>query len=367
MSTIKRLFMKKFIMLLLAISLYGGQAMIFGLPVYAQEGDSSTAIQAPEEAPPTGINLTLSPVFLNLTADPGDEVTSQFRVTNNNNFAEFLELEIKKFESSETGPVIQDVQESDEFTRWVEFSETQFRLDANQTKTVRFTISPPEEASLGYYYAFVVNRMKPASGRSGAAIAGSPALPVLLSVKSPNAKREVQVVDFKTDQLVYEYLPANFLITVKNTGNVHVAPAGDIFIDSMFSNEVGIIAANKGRGNVLPDASRIFTTSWNDGFITRGPKMENEKEVKDDKGNTVYGTNYDFEKANKFRIGKYTANLVLVYDNGERDVPIEAQVSFWVIPWKIILGVLIVVVLALFGLRNVVLSGISGAKKLRGK
>jgi hypothetical protein len=209
--------------------------------------------------------------------------------------------------------------------------------------------------------------MKPVSGQNSAAIAGSPALPVLLSVKSPNAKREIQITDFKTDKLVYEYLPANFIISVKNSGNIHVSPAGDIFIDSMFTDEVGIVSANKGRGNILPDSVRAFTASWDDGFITRVPKEENGKTVTDDKGNTVYTTKYDFEKANKFRFGKYTANLVLVYDNGERDVPIEAQVSFWIIPWKILLVVLLIVLLVLFGLRAIVLSVIGGAKKLKGK
>jgi hypothetical protein len=28
----------------------------------------------------------------------------------------------------------------------------------------------------------------------------------------------------------------------------------------------------------------------------------------------------------------------MVYDNGQRDVPMEATVSFWVIPWRLIGG-----------------------------
>jgi hypothetical protein len=39
-----------------------------------------------------------------------------------------------------------------------------------------------------------------------------------------------------------------------------------------------------------------------------------------------------------------------VYDNGARDVPLEASVSFWVVPWRIIGFVLLVGGLATVGL-----------------
>lgn len=316
-------------------------------------------LSIPDEAPPTGVNMTLSPVFLNLTTDPGTIVTSQFRVTNNNNFREYLEVVVKKFVSSPQGPVIQDVASSDEFAKWVDFSEDQFAIDPNQTKTVRFTISPPKEASLGYYYSFVVQRIADVQNRGqGAAISGAPALPVLLEVKSPNAKREIQIVDFKTDKSFYEYLPSNIIVTVKNSGNVHVAPSGTIFIDSMFNKDIAVLPANKGRGNVLPGGQREFSATFDDGFAVKTIKTKDGKEVRNDKGEIEYETKYDFSKANLFRVGKYTANLIMVYDNGERDIPIEAHVSFWVIPWKILIGGGLVLILALIGLKSTVVNNL---------
>ncbi|MBA3757574.1 hypothetical protein H0X09_01800, partial [Candidatus Saccharibacteria bacterium] len=41
----------------------------------------------------------------------------------------------------------------------------------------------------------------------------------------------------------------------------------------------------------------------------------------------------------KLRFGHYTADLVLVYNDGQRDVPVTASVSFWVVPWRL-LGVI---------------------------
>ncbi len=310
-------------------------------PVFAQSpSPTPVKLDLPSQAPPTGVNLTLSPVFLNLVTDPGESVASQFKITNNNNFREYLEISIKKFVTSDTGnPLIQDTTKEDEFVSWVSFSESEFSVDPNQTKTIRFSINPPKEANLGYYYSFVVQRITdPERAGVGPAIAGSPAVPVLLLVKSPNAKREVQIVDFKTDRVFYEYLPSELTVSVKNTGNVHIAPSGDIFIDSLWNKEVGVISANKGRGNILPDSTRNYITSWDDAMIRRVPKEENGQILQKD-GKPILTTKFDFDKPlSKFRIGRYTANLILVYDNGERDIPLEAQVSFWVIPWKIILA-----------------------------
>ena len=47
----------------------------------------------------------------------------------------------------------------------------------------------------------------------------------------------------------------------------------------------------------------------------------------------------------KLRFGHYTAHMVLAYDNGTRDVPIEAVVGFWVVPWRLILYVIAVPVI----------------------
>jgi hypothetical protein len=51
---------------------------------------------------------------------------------------------------------------------------------------------------------------------------------------------------------------------------------------------------------------------------------------------------WDFSHANRLRFGHYTAHLVMIYDNGQRDVPFEATLGFWIIPWRVI-GILTVV------------------------
>ncbi len=332
----KRLFVSLFFLLLVA------------LPVLSQ---------TPNEPPPAPINLTLSPTFVNLVADPSEEVFSQFRLTNNNSFREYFKIDIAKYEAGETINIVEATAE-DEFVSWITFEEPQFSVDPNQTKTVRFTIAPPKSASLGYYYALIISRVQEQKAEEVGqpVVSAAPAFSVLLEVRSPNAKRELQLVDFKTSRFFYEYLPVEFETIFKNTGNVHIVPSGDVFIDWGNQKDIAILPVNFGRANVLPQTNRELNVSWGDGFAVGVPKVENGKVVRDSKGNIVSRTNYDFKKADKFRIGRYTAHLIAVYDNGERDIPVEATVSFWVFPWKLIGMTLLVLFFAFVGLKGTVSS-----------
>ncbi len=316
-----------------------------------QSSDTDTKAQptlsVPEgKLPQSGINLTISPTFLNLLTDPGKKVSAPIKIKNNGNETEYMEIVLAKFEASEDGsaPKLIDIEDTDEFYQWISFSAPQFILAPNQTKTITVSITPAKTAGLGYYYGVIFRRIQEKQAGAGeAVITGAPAVSILLEVKSPHAKRELQLIDFTTDHLFYEYLPTTFNIKVKNTGNIHLIPGGDIFIDSLKQKQMAIIPLNPGRGNILPKTQRTFTTSWNDAMILRVPD-EKKKDIETAKGVTTFKTTYDLAKADKFRIGKYTAHALLVYDNGERDVPLEATVSFWVVPWKLIGGAILIII-----------------------
>ncbi|HSW47515.1 MAG TPA: hypothetical protein VLG67_00385 [Candidatus Saccharimonadales bacterium] len=312
--------------------------------VFAQ---SPTKAPAPVKAPTAPINLTLSPTFINLATDPGKEVSSQLRVTNNNAFTEYFKIDIAKYQVGSDGERLNIVplDKNDEFGKWVTFQDPEFEISSNQTKTLKFTIAPPKEAALGYYYAFIIRRVTEQAGANTTVLTGAPAFTTVLEVRSPNAKRELQLVSFSTDQSFYEYLPSTFNVTFKNTGNIHIVPHGDIFIDQGSKKDIAILKINEGQGNILPGATRTYTATWDDALIARVPKMENGKELRDSKGNIEYSVKFDSEKPlSKFRIGNYKANLLSVYDNGKRDVPLESNLSFWVLPWKLI-GIILIVII----------------------
>lgn len=291
------------------------------------------------------LSLTTSPLPLNVVTKPGVPVTADIRVKNNGNEPETLKVELLKFGASgDTGrPQLQDRDPKDLYFNWVTFSENNFVAQPNVWKTIKMTINPPKEAAYGYYYAVLFTRANPdhpANGQS--AVEGGVASLVLLNVDAPGSRREAKILSLTATHKVYEFLPSDFTVRLRNSGNIHVAPTGTMFI-KRGGTQVAAIDFNAERGNILPGTNRVFNMTWNDGFPSY-------KDVTDKNGKTHKKLVWDFSKIQKFRFGKYTADLVAVYDDGKRDVPIEAVVTFWVIPWRILGVILLIVLIILIGI-----------------
>lgn len=108
-----------------------------------------------------------------------------------------------------------------------------------------------------------------------------------------------------------EYGPVTITTEIKNAGDYHITPKGQITIKNMFGKVVA--GQDLEKINVFPGSSRIFTNKL--------------------------GT--------KWMIGKFTANLDADY--GESGKTLVATVPFWVFPWKvatvIVLGIAIVIII----------------------
>ena len=188
-------------------------------------------------------------------------------------------------------------------------------------------------------------------GNQNTVIVGGTAILALVEAKVPGAKRVASVTDFSVGKRMYEFLPAAFRVRLQNTGNVHVAPRGNIFI-TKGGKDITTLEVNPYKGNILPDSARIFEESWSDGFPVYQEKLENGNAVLDESGQQVTELSWNWKDASKLRWGKYTAKLLLTYDDGQRDVPIEGEVSFWVWPWRLMAVSAVILILALLGLKN---------------
>ncbi|HSW37426.1 MAG TPA: hypothetical protein VLG37_03605 [Candidatus Saccharimonadales bacterium] len=290
-------------------------------------------------ADPGALQLTTSPLPISLVAKPGETVSTELRIRNSGNETELLKVGLMKFSAygEEGKPQLQDREPGDDYFDWVQFSETQFKAIPGEWQTVKMTIKIPKTAALGYYYAVTFSRANPglATGPRQQTVRGGTATLVLLEAFSPNAKRELKLSEFRVEKRSYEFLPARFTVKLRNTGNIHTAPSGTIFI-SRGGKQIGAIDINATRGNILPQSNRIFTSQWDDGFPVYKTKEAGGAIVLKN-GQPVYSLKWDASKFNRLRFGKYTAHLVAVYDNGKQDVPLEASASFWVIPWRLIL------------------------------
>jgi hypothetical protein len=296
------------------------------------------------------VDLTTSPLPINLTAAPGTTVTTDIRIKNNSG-PQTVKVSLMKFGAyGDTGkPILKDRQPGDDYFDWVSFNPGSFLAPTDQWQTVKMTIKVPKDGAFGYYYAVIFT---PANGRptgKGNVLLGSTAVLVLLDVQNPNAKRTLQIVSYTASKHIYEFLPASFEVKFHNSGNVHVQPHGNIFI-SHGNKQVASLVVNTQEGNILPGTNRIFDVPWADGFPAYANKQKNGSDVLDKSGQNETRLEWDWKHFSKLRFGKYTAHLTAVYDNGKEDVPLDATVSFWVIPWRILFGVLFVLTLVGVGL-----------------
>lgn len=298
-----------------------------------------------------GFNVVTSPLPIKITTQPGKTVTEELRIKNAGNKPEGIKVGLMKFAASgDTGqPNIYDLTAKDEYGSWVTFSPQQFTAQPNVWYTVKMTINVPPTADLGYYMAVTFSPASQPDVPNATDLKGSAATLVLLNVVTPNQKRELNLVSFETDHGLYEYLPVNFKIKVHNSGNIYVAPAGNIFIQKG-DKVVATVDFNAAGGSVLPGSNRVYTEYWKDGFPVFVDRLVDGKPVPDKNAIPKRNLKWDFTQVNKYRFGHFTAKLLAVYDNGKQDVPMEATVSFWVIPWKIMLVVLLILLLIGFGL-----------------
>lgn len=303
----------------------------------------ATALAA-AQTPTEGISLQVSPLPIELTAKPGTSVNTDLRVRNAGSQDEQLQVRLLKVSADDAGNVqLSNPSSSDEFTQWVHFSKTVFNAPPGQWQTINMSVDVPKSAAFGYYFAVEYLRAGAEQTQPGKAVArGAVATFILLNADAPGAKRQASIVSFSADRKSYEFLPATFTLKVRSSGNVHVAPHGNIFI-MHGSRQVGSIQVNAALGNVLPGSSRYFQAAWSDGFPVYVVKYNGDSPLLDKKGQPLRSLKWDFSKANHLRFGHYTAHLVMIYDNGQRDVPMNAYVSFWVVPWRVILFVILII------------------------
>ncbi|HVX24461.1 MAG TPA: hypothetical protein VG992_03930 [Candidatus Saccharimonadales bacterium] len=306
-----------------------------------------------------GFNIITSPLPIKLLTTPGKTISTELRMKNQSDKPEAIKVGLMKFGATgENGePDLFSLTPSDSYASWVHFSPSRFVAQPGIWQTVKMTINVPSNASLGYYLAVTFSRANTLNQQGVTNLNGSVATLVLLNVNTPNEKRTLSIASFTADHKLYEYLPANFSIRLHNSGNIYIAPAGNIFI-SRGGKQVASLEFNPAGGSVLPNSNRVFTQPWSDGFPVFKPANTTGKPVLDKHGQPKLHLSWDFGQLGKFRFGHYTAKLLVVYNNGRDDVPLQASLSFWVIPWKLLLILIIFLVIIGFGLWSLLRSGV---------
>lgn len=333
LKMIKRVFAVSSLCLLLLTA-------VFSASTFAQQGGFS-------------VQVTPSPIVESL--QPGVQKTVELKIRNTSTQNEELKMGLRSFTfDSASGEVKLQDEPQKEVVDWVSFENPVFRVNAGEWFTQRITFSPPKTAGFSYSFAITVGRSQPQTQTGGkAAIEGSVAVFTLLNVERPDATRKLEIVTVSSQKKLYEYLPATFTVRLKNSGNTIVKPAGNVYIQrsDTSTDPLSVLPLNEAGSYILPGSEREVSMQWKDGF----PVYESV----DGKQNLVW----DWGNVQKFRIGKFSAKTIMVYNDGQRDIPVEAVVTFWVFPWKMVLVLVIIGGIIIVGIVTIIKKIVQKAHK----
>lgn len=291
-----------------------------------------------QDVPRTYWGIIINPAIIYLELDPGEIYNGSLQLKNDfehGNLVTYYPSSWNFAQRGETGNPIfyQDHELSDNINaaNWISFSETEYNIRFAEGKQSHFTINVPLDADPGGHYAALVYTEEKADSDEVVEVSKSISSLLFITV-SGDIYEDGDLVEFKSDKSFYDFTPVHFTIRYKNTGNIHTQVGGNIFIHKGdITKAVETLQVNEDVNLALPGSIREYFETFNNGFITREDKK----------------FNINWDQFPKFHFGKYTATLKLKHTVNNERVTIERDVTFWIIPWEIILGILILIILVI--------------------
>jgi hypothetical protein len=302
------------------------------------------------------IQVSPSPLVVNLT--PGQTQTATLTVRNFSTHSETLTASLRGVDvDSATEKVsLNDILPAG-MERWVHFSPGQLTVEPGKTAQLTVTFNTPGNVGFSYSVAIALTSAHTTKTKTGAAIRPQVDVFTLININRSDAKSKVDFVSLTSDKSRYAFLPANFSLKLKNNGNIISQPSGTVFIQRSFNDTkpIATLPVNKQGGYILPGTTRSFNTSWTTGFPVYVTEQGGKRHLK-----------WDWKHLGDIRMGRYVAKAVLIYDNGQQDVPLITSHTFWVIPWWLILFVLLTVGVLVMGIVTWGRLIFAGTRKVRG-
>lgn len=276
-----------------------------------------------------GQALEISPPLVNLSAEPGETVKAQISIRDVSDSPLVVRGEVNDFVASgENGnPKVLIEEDQDNpysMKSWFEPLSV-MTLKSKQVQNLAITINVPTSAAPGGYYSVIrFTASPPDLDTSGVSLSASLGALIFMRVKG-DAVEKMSIAEFAVSKdgqtgNFFESTPLTFIARLKNEGTVHEQPVGQATVKDMFGNTIGAVNFNLEARNVLPGSIRRFETQLDKSVI-----------------------------GDKFLFGRYTADLKFTYGTDKQVV--TANLAFWVIPWKLILGIIIILVGSFFAIR----------------
>lgn len=295
---------------LLAVAVIAIASLFFSKPTFAASLSLGTA--------PTSEKLQLS---------PGQKYNGELVVWNLSEKAINYDIIVRGFRQIENQPgtavILTEDQESKSLytaTSWLTVSIPKIELVPNKNEKIYYEINVPKDATKGEYsvmIAFISQNDAKLNG-TGATTTLSAGMPILIKIGNEFVEN-AELLKFSTEKSFYEYPKLSFDTRIKNLGDTHITPVGEIVLTNIFDQEIARIPFNPNNQSILRDNLGDYETPWNLGtFLTKDKALV---------------------------LGPIKANLIVTYRTFQPGFsPLTSEISFWVLPWRLILLAVIIIV-----------------------
>lgn len=295
--------------------------------------------------------LTIAPVKMEISGDPGQTLQGEFVLFNEQNETKTFYSSIENFEArGETGAPF-FLPEKVGLATWIK-TEEQVILEPKEEKTIPYSIVIPQNTEPGGYFAAILWGSTASLGNEGGQVTVGGRLGALILLKVSGAVEEGGgLLEFgaKDKQKFFSLLPITFAYRFNNIGGDRVVPQGEIKIKNSFGFTSATLPVNEKEGSVLPKSTRSFEATWE-----KTQKDTNSKPIDTQEEKEIGFFGMAGRQVSEFHFGWYTAKISLVV--GTANQTVTALYSFFMIPWQLLL--IIIVIVAIIGFL-----GILGLKK----
>lgn len=257
--------------------------------------------------------IRVQPAIVEQAVEPGEVITEEITVTNQSDEDVVLYIRARNIEGLyETGlPRLAPAGESTghEFASWVTADPVGTPFGPRETRQVRYRITIPEDASPGGHFGVLFMSRNPPDIQGIQGIRLGLQVGTVFNLRiAGTIIEDLFVAGLNTDKSIYSSSrpQVTFTVDIENRGNVLTRPQGVISITTITGKQVATVLVNESASSAFPEQERTLREVWD---------------------------------ADDFTIGRYQAVLSLVYGTDARRT-VTVTTSFWVLPVKVLLGLL---------------------------